>query len=171
MTMSLLHVSPAWVLSWRGTRRPNVGQTARLPRDDIDSTATDCCGAASRRPAGRPRVIITLRVRAARQVDLLTKRVISTVAVRADRGTNLQEQIRDKLSPQEKKLLRRFAKERQTTKSPASSGCRPGPAAAQRQRIVEKLEIRSQAQLASAAHLFAYWGRKQADAKNKKARR
>jgi DNA-binding NarL/FixJ family response regulator len=87
-----------------------------------------------------------------------------TAAVRADRGTNLQipSPDRDKLSPQEKKLLRRFAKGKTNEQIATEFGCRPSLIAAQRQRIVEKLEIGSQAQLAVAAHQFASWSRKQA---------
>ena len=69
---------------------------------------------------------------------------------------------RDKLSPQEKKLLRRFAKGKTNKQIATEFGCRPSLIAAQRQRIVEKLEIGSQAQLAVAAHKFASWSRKQA---------
>ena len=80
----------------------------------------------------------------------------------------MQEQIpspdRKKLSPQEKKLLRRFAKGKTDDQIAREFGCRPGLIAAQRQSIEEKLEIRSQAQLAAAAHQFACWSRNQADA-------
>jgi DNA-binding CsgD family transcriptional regulator len=61
----------------------------------------------------------------------------------------------DKLSPQQKKLLRRFA-QRKTDKQIAKEfGCHAELIAAQRQTIMEKLEIRSLARLAAAARQFA----------------
>lgn len=71
---------------------------------------------------------------------------------------------RKKLSPQRKKLLRRFAKGMTDEQIAKEFGCRADLIAAQRQIIVEKLEIRSHAQLAAAAHQFACWSRNQADA-------
>jgi DNA-binding CsgD family transcriptional regulator len=89
-------------------------------------------------------------------------------SVRADRGTNLQGQIPspdgNKLSPQQKKLLRRFGKGKTDEQIAREFGCRADLIAAQRQRIMEKLEIRSQAQLEAAAHQFACWSRNQAGA-------
>ncbi len=63
----------------------------------------------------------------------------------------------DKLSPQQKKLLRRFA-QRKTDKQIAKEfGCHAELIAAQRQTIMEKLEIRSQAQLEADVRQFAGW--------------
>jgi DNA-binding CsgD family transcriptional regulator len=91
-----------------------------------------------------------------------------TGAVRPDRGANLQEQTpsadRNKLSPQEKKLLRRFAKDMTDEQIAREFGCRASLIAAQRQAITEKLKIRSPAQFAAAADQFAYWSRNQAGA-------
>jgi DNA-binding CsgD family transcriptional regulator len=70
----------------------------------------------------------------------------------------------DELSPQQKKMLRRFAKGKSDEQIAREFGCRADLIAAQRQRIVEKLEIRSQEQLAAAARQFACWKRDQADA-------
>jgi DNA-binding NarL/FixJ family response regulator len=65
----------------------------------------------------------------------------------------------NKLSAQQQKLLRRFAKGKTDEQIAVEFRCRADLIAAQRQRIMEKLEVRSQAQLAAAAHQFAYWGR------------
>jgi DNA-binding CsgD family transcriptional regulator len=69
---------------------------------------------------------------------------------------------RRELSPQQKKLLRRFAQGKTDEKIAEEFGCRAHLVAAQRQTIMEKLEIRSQAQLAAAARQFASWPRPRA---------
>jgi DNA-binding CsgD family transcriptional regulator len=74
----------------------------------------------------------------------------------------LQQRI-DKLSPQKKKLLRRFAKGKTDEQIARELGCHADLIAALRQRIVEKLEIRSQARLVAAANQIANWGRNKAD--------
>ena len=64
-----------------------------------------------------------------------------------------------KLSSQQKKLLTRFARGKTDEKIAREFGCHADLIAAQRQKIMEKLEIRSQAQLAAAARQFAGWPR------------
>ena len=75
----------------------------------------------------------------------------------------MQEQIpspdRKKLSPQEKKLLRRFAKGKTDGQIAEEFRCRADLITAQRQMIMEKLEITSQAQLVAAGRQFASWSR------------
>jgi DNA-binding NarL/FixJ family response regulator len=63
----------------------------------------------------------------------------------------------DKLSRQHKKLLRRFAKRKTDEQIAKEFGCPAELIAAQRQTMMETLEIRSQAQLAVAARQFAGW--------------
>lgn len=65
----------------------------------------------------------------------------------------------DSLSPQQKKLLRRFAKGKTDEKIAQEFRCRAHLIAAQRQTLMEMLEIRSQEQLAAAAQQLAYWPR------------
>jgi DNA-binding CsgD family transcriptional regulator len=77
----------------------------------------------------------------------------------------------NKLSQQQKKLLRRFAKAKTDEQIAREFSCRADLIAAQRQRIVEKLEIGSQAQLVAAAYQFANWHRNQTDAHKIKGRR
>jgi DNA-binding CsgD family transcriptional regulator len=74
----------------------------------------------------------------------------------------------NKLSPQQKKLLRRFAKGKTDDRIAMEFGCRADLIAAQRQRIMEKLEIRSQAQVVAAARQFASWHSAKASAKLRK---
>jgi DNA-binding CsgD family transcriptional regulator len=62
-----------------------------------------------------------------------------------------------KLSPQQKKLLRRFARGKTDEQIAKEFRCRADLIAAQRQMIMAKLEIGSQAQLAAAARQFADW--------------
>ena len=59
------------------------------------------------------------------------------------------------LSPQQRKLLRRFAKTKTDEQIAKELGCPADLIAAQRQWIVEKLEIKSQEQFVEAAHQFA----------------
>jgi DNA-binding NarL/FixJ family response regulator len=62
------------------------------------------------------------------------------------------------LTPREKRLLRRFAQGR-TDKSIARELCEPVEGiAAQRERILEKLQIQSPDQLTEIAVRFASWG-------------
>jgi DNA-binding CsgD family transcriptional regulator len=63
----------------------------------------------------------------------------------------------NKLSRHQKKLLRRFAKRKTDEQIAKEFGCHAELIAAQRQTLMEKLEIRSQAQLAAAARQFANW--------------
>jgi DNA-binding CsgD family transcriptional regulator len=81
--------------------------------------------------------------------------------VRADRKANLHQQPLvpkdNALSRQQKKLLRRFARGKTDQQIAREFRCRADLIAAQRQRIMEKLEISSQAQLAAAARQFANW--------------
>jgi DNA-binding CsgD family transcriptional regulator len=63
----------------------------------------------------------------------------------------------NELSRQQKKLLRRFARGKTDEQIAREFGCHADLIAAQRQKIMEKLEIRSQAQLAAAARQFASW--------------
>jgi len=65
----------------------------------------------------------------------------------------------NKLSRHQKKLLVRFAKRKTDEQIAKEFGCHADLIAAQRQKIMEKLEIRSQAQLAAAARQFAGWPR------------
>ena len=73
----------------------------------------------------------------------------------------LQQRIRPSgdnklyLSPQQRKLLRRFAKKKTDEQIAKELGCSADLIAAQRQWIVEKLEIKSQEQFVEAAHQFA----------------
>ena len=75
----------------------------------------------------------------------------------------------NKLSPQQRKLLRRFAKDMTDEQIAREFGCRASLIAAQRQTIMEKLKIRSPAQFAAAADQFACWRRDQADADKQKS--
>ena len=59
------------------------------------------------------------------------------------------------LSPQQKKLLRRFANEQTDEQIAKEFRCRAHLIAAQRQMISAKLEIRSEAQLTAATRQFA----------------
>ena len=73
---------------------------------------------------------------------------------------NLHQQTlppEDKLSRHQKKLLRRFAKRKTDEQIAKEFGCHAELIAAHRQTMMEKLEIRSQAQLAAAASQFANW--------------
>jgi DNA-binding CsgD family transcriptional regulator len=75
---------------------------------------------------------------------------------------NLHQQTlppENKLSRHQKKLLRRFAKRKTDEQIAKEFGCHADLIAAQRQTLMEKLEIRSQAQLATAARQFANWPR------------
>ena len=63
----------------------------------------------------------------------------------------------NELSRQQKKLLRRFARGKTDEQIAREFGCHADLIAAQRQTLMEKLEIRSQAQLAAAARQFANW--------------
>ena len=62
-----------------------------------------------------------------------------------------------KLSPQQKKLLRRFAGGKTDEQIAKEFRCRAHLIAAQRQMISAKLEIRSEAQLTAATRQFANW--------------
>ena len=66
------------------------------------------------------------------------------------------------LSMQQKKLLRRFAKGKTDEQIAKEFGCHAELIAAHRQTMMEKLEIRSQAQLAAAVRQFASGWRNQA---------
>ena len=75
---------------------------------------------------------------------------------------NLHQQTlppENKLSRHQKKLLVRFAKRKTDEQIAKEFGCHADLIAAQRQTMTEKLEIRSQAQLAAAARQFANWPR------------
>ena len=61
------------------------------------------------------------------------------------------------LSPQQKKLLRRFAGGKPDEQIAKDFRCRAHLIAAQRQMILAKLEIRSEAQLTAATRRFANW--------------
>ena len=75
-----------------------------------------------------------------------------------DRRADLQPPHKDnELSPQQKKLLRRFAGGKTDEQIAKEFRCPADLIAAQRQMIMEKLDISSQAQLAAAARQFAYW--------------
>jgi len=63
----------------------------------------------------------------------------------------------NKLSPQQKKLLRRFARGKTDKQIANEFRCRSDLIAAQRKLITEKLEISSQTQFAEAARRFAPW--------------
>jgi DNA-binding CsgD family transcriptional regulator len=81
--------------------------------------------------------------------------------VRADRRVNLHQQPLapkdNELSRQQKKLLRRFARGKTDKQIGREFGCHADLIAAQRQKIMEMFEIKSQAQLAAAARQFASW--------------
>ena len=62
-----------------------------------------------------------------------------------------------KLSPQQKKLLRRFAGGKTDEQIAKEFRCRAHLIAAQRQMILAKLAIRSEAQLTAATRQFANW--------------
>ena len=76
----------------------------------------------------------------------------------------MQEQIpspdHNRLSQQQKKLLRRLAKGQTDEQIGREFAIRADLIAAQRQKIMEKLGIRSQAQVAAAADQFACWPRR-----------
>jgi DNA-binding CsgD family transcriptional regulator len=65
-----------------------------------------------------------------------------------------------KLSPQQKKLLRRFARGDTDEEIAREFAIRADLIAAQRQKIMEKSGIGSQAQVAAAADQFACWPRR-----------
>ena len=66
------------------------------------------------------------------------------------------------LSPQQRKLLTRFARGKTDEQIAKEFRCPADLIAAQRQMIMEKLEISSQAQFAAAARQFAKWPRPRA---------
>jgi DNA-binding NarL/FixJ family response regulator len=61
------------------------------------------------------------------------------------------------VSPQQQKLLRRFAKGKTDGEIAKEFRCRADLIAAQRQLIMEKLEIRSQAQFEAVACRSPFW--------------
>ena len=61
------------------------------------------------------------------------------------------------MSPQQKKLLRRFADGKSDKQIAREFGCRAALIAAQRQFMIDRLEISSQAQLAAVAIQLASW--------------
>ena len=65
------------------------------------------------------------------------------------------------LSPREKQLLRRFAAGRTDAMIAVELGDRENRIAAQRKRLIEKLQIRSDDQLSAAADRFAPWSRRE----------
>ena len=61
------------------------------------------------------------------------------------------------LSPREKQLLRRFAAGRTDVAIAMELGDRESRIAAQRKRLIEKLQIHSDEQLVTVANQFASW--------------
>jgi DNA-binding CsgD family transcriptional regulator len=64
------------------------------------------------------------------------------------------------LSPREKRLLRRFAAGKTDAAIAMELGDKESRIAAQRKRLIEKLQIRSDDQLSAAADRFAPWSRR-----------